>query len=147
MVKYCKRCGITRNPNESHRCYDNRLISGRSSYMIPYNDNYKYTAKVGENEYKDFYKPYILESKFDYIVLNVRKNGIKALSKLYSAKTVEEIFKICSTLKLECDLEYDKNFIHFEIQENERYDEYHDCDYINELKINFYKATPKFEIY
>lgn len=147
MVKYCKRCGITRNPHESHRCYDNRLLSGRSSYMIPYNDNYQNVVEIGENEYKAIDKPYIQESKFDYIVLNVRKNGIKALSKLYSAKTVEEIFEICSTLKLEYGVKYDKKFIHFEILEDTNYDECNDCGYIDEIEINFYKATPKFEIY
>lgn len=129
-----------REPHASHRCSDNKLVKGRSSKMIPINTTYQYTELSDNGEYVVKNKPYIYEDS-DYIELYLYENGLKNISEVFKAKTVKEVFKICSKLKTYGLTKYDKDFVHFDFEETTDCDSYTWEPYIEGLLIRFYKAN------
>ena len=139
-MKVCKICGVLRGPHDSHRCSDNKIVKGRSSKMIPINTTYQYSVLSDNGEYVVKNKPYVYK-KFDYIVLNLYENGLESISEVFKSKTVEEVFEICSKLKIDYSIEYSKDFIHFDFEEVTDCDDYTGKPYIDELLIRFYRAN------
>lgn len=139
-MKVCKICGTMREPHASHRCSNNKLVKGRSSKMIPINTTYQYSVLSDNGEYVVKNKPYIYE-KFDYIVLNLYENGLESISEVFKSKTVEEVFEICSKLKIDYSIEYNKDFVHFDFEEYHGMDDYTGEMFIKGLKIKLYKVN------
>ena len=139
-MKVCKICGIMQKPHAPHICSDNKLVPGRSSKMIPINTTYQYSEMSDSGEYVVKNKPYIHDES-DCIYINVYENGLKNTSEVFNTKTVKELFEVCSKLKIDGIIEYNKDFIYFDIEEIIGCDFYTDESYIGDLKIRLYKAN------
>ena len=129
-----------REPHASHRCSNNKLVKGRSSKMIPINTTYQYSVLSDNGEYVVKNKPYTCDRK-DSIYLDLYETGLKNISEVFNAKTVKEVFEICSKLKGEHSVKYNKDFIHFDFEETTNCDSDTDEPYIDGLLIRFYKAN------
>ena len=137
-MKVCKICGVLRGPHDSHRCSDNKIVKGRSSKMIPINTTYQHAILSDSGEYIVKNKPYIYSNS---IYIDVYKNGLENISEVFKAKTVKELFKICSKLEIDYPIGYSKDFIHFDFEEVTDCDSYTGKPYIDELLIKFYIAN------
>lgn len=137
-MKVCKICGTMREPCASHRCSNNKLVKGRSSKMIPINTTYQYSVLSDNGEYVVKNKPYIYSNS---IYIDVYRNGLENISEVFKAKTVRELFEICSKLKIDYPIGCSKDFIHFDFEEVTDYDSYTGKPYIDELLIKLYIAN------
>lgn len=139
-MKVCKICGTMREPHASHRCLDNKLVSGRSSKMIPINTDYQYSVLSDNGEWKVKNKPYTCDGR-DSIYLDLYEIGLKNISEVFNAKTVKEVFEVCSKLKVEHSVKYSKDFIHFDFEETTDCDSYTCKGFIDGLVIQFYRVN------
>lgn len=108
--------------------------------MIPINTTYQYSFLSDNGEYVVKNKPYICDRN-DSIDLNLYEIGLKNISKVFNAKTVKEVFEVCSELKKEHSVKYSKDFIHFDFEEYLGMDDYTGEMFIAGLIIQFYKVN------
>ena len=142
MDKLCKICGTIMGLYGIHRCSNGRLIGGRSSYTIPIDTNWQDIVKLNNGEYDVMDKP-LFHDENDYISLNVRANGLINISRIFNAKTINEIYDICSELEVDHHVEYNEKFIQFDLEEKIDWtnDPITYRPYISYLYIKFYKEN------
>lgn len=129
-----------REPHASHRCSDGKLVTGRSSKMIPINTTYQYDYLDNNGEYVVKNRTYTHDES-DTIDVDLYETGLKNISEFFKVETVEELFKLCSKLKIEHSVKYSKYFIHFDFEETEGCDYYTGEPHIEGLLIRLYKVN------
>lgn len=142
MYRLCKICGVVKKLNETHICSNGTLINGKSSHTIPIDTNCQDIVKLNNGEYNVKDKP-LLHDENDYIRLDVSTNGLRNISRIFNAKTINEIYDICSELRVNHYVEYNEKFIQFDLEEKIEWtnDPITYKPYISDLFIKFYKEN------